>query len=153
MKVIYPGSFDPPTLGHLDIINKIIGIYPAGTDIAVLVMNNDTKKHMFTQEERVNKVVDSLYPYMPRVAAESMVKSFSGNINDYIEQQEHPVIIVRGLRNNTDFDYEMTFEAFTRRFKAQTIYITPNPENLFVSSSLVRNLINTNGEYKDLVPW
>ncbi len=153
MKVIYPGSFDPITNGHIDIIKKIMNIYPSGTTISVLVMNNDDKSHMFTHDERTKKVVDSLWTLMPQVMAADMVESFSGNINDYIAQQDRRIVIVRGLRNNTDFAYEMTFEAFTRRCGAQTTYITPNPENLFVSSSLVRNLINTNADYKDLVPW
>jgi len=149
MKFIYPGSFDPITNGHLDIINKIASITIIGTKVTILVMNSDTKTHMFDIEQRVDMIKNTLTYHMPLFK----VESFSGNINDYIETQKQSVVIVRGLRNNTDFDYEMTYETFTRRFNAQTIYITPNPENIFVSSSLVRNLINTNGDYEDLVPW
>lgn len=149
MKFIYPGSFDPITNGHLDIINKIASITVLGTSVSILVMNSDTKKHMFDIKQRVKMVKKTLDHHMSLFK----VESFDGNINDYIEQQKQNVIIVRGLRNNTDFDYEMTYETFTRRFNAQTIYITPNPENIFVSSSLVRNLINTGGEFDDLVPW
>ncbi len=112
-------------------------------------MNSDTKKAMFSIKERVDMVKDALSTHAPLFNTES----FLGNINDYIKSQFLPVIIVRGLRNNTDFDYEMTYETFTRRFNAQTIYLTPDPENIFVSSSLVRNLINTGGDYQDLVPW
>ncbi len=81
MKVIYPGSFDPITNGHLDIFNKIANIYSLGTNISVLVMNSDTKK------------------------------------------PHGQVIIVRGLRNNTDFDYEMMYEAFTTNEVVITILI------------------------------
>lgn len=149
MKYIMPASFDPITNGHLDIINKIANITDIRTTVTVLVMNSDTKKHMFSIDERVKMVEKTLLYHMPLFK----VESFSGNINDYIEQQKQDIIIVRGLRNNTDFDYEMTYETFTRRFNAQTIYITPNPENIFISSSLVRNLINTKAVYEDLVPW
>ena len=153
MKVIYPGSFDPITNGHLDIFNKIANIYSLGTNISILVMNSDTKKPLFTIEKRVELVKKSLWKLMPQSSVENYVEAFEGNINDYINQQSGQVIIVRGLRNNTDFDYEMMYEAFTRRFGAQTIYITPEPENIFVSLSLVRNLINTGGSYEELVPW
>jgi len=149
MKFIYPGSFDPITNGHLDIINKIASITEIGTPVSVLVMNSDTKKHMFTQDERITMVKNTLIRHMPLFK----VEGFSGNINDYLETQKQTVIIVRGLRNNTDFDYEMMYETFTRRFNAQTIYITPSSEHIFVSSSLVRNLINTGAEYTDLIPW
>lgn len=149
MKFIYPGSFDPITLGHLDIINKIASITEIETKVTVLVMNSDSKEHMFTLAQRVNMIKKTLSYNMPSFD----VDAFSGNINDYIEEQRENVIIVRGLRNSTDFDYEMMYETFTRRFGAQTIYITPSPENTFTSSSLVRNLINTGGGYEDLVPW
>jgi len=153
MKVIYPGSFDPITNGHMDIFNKIANIYNLGIDIKILVMNSDTKKPLFTMKKRVELVKKSLEKIIPVGNAGNYVESFEGNINDYINQQNGQVIIVRGLRNNTDFDYEMMYEAFTKRFSAQTIYLTPEPENIFVSSSLVRNLINTGGSYEELVPW
>ncbi len=153
MKVIYPGSFDPITNGHLDIFNKIANIYSLGTKISVLVMNSDTKKPLFTMEKRVELVKKALGNIMPLSQVGNYVEAFAGNINDYINQRSDQVIIVRGLRNNTDFDYEMMYEAFTKRFGAQTIYLTPEPENIFVSSSLVRNLINTGGSYDELVPW
>ena len=151
MKFIYPGSFDPITNGHLDIINKITSIVTGDNPVSVLVMNSDTKKHMFAHEQRIEMVKKTLKQHMPLFN----VEGFDGNINDYIESQwpKYDVIIVRGLRNNTDFDYEMMYETFTRRFSAQTIYMTPSPENIFVSSSLVRNLINTGADYDDLVPW
>jgi len=149
MKFIYPGSFDPITNGHLDIIHKIASITTGDDSVSVLIMNSDTKKHMFMHEQRIDMVRKTLKQHMPLFEAEG----FDGNINDYIEMQKQNIIIVRGLRNNTDFDYEMMYETFTRRFNAQTIYITPSPENIFVSSSLVRNLITTNAVYNDLVPW
>ena len=149
MKIIYPGSFDPITNGHLDIIHKIAKITTWNNPVSVLVMNSDIKTHMFMHEQRIAMVKKTLKQHMPLFE----VEGYDGNINDYIEMQKQDVIIVRGLRNNTDFDYEMMYETFTRRFDAQTIYITPSPENIFVSSSLVRNLINTGGEYSDLVPW
>lgn len=153
MKIIYPGSFSPFHRGHLDIFKKIVNIYTLGTDIKVLVMNSETKTPLFTLEKRVNLVKKSLNNIVAVGKAGNYVEAFDGNINDYINQQTGQIIIVRGLRNNTDFDYEMMYEAFTKRFGAQTIYITPEPENIFVSSSLVRNLINTGGSYDELVPW
>lgn len=149
MKYIIPGSYDPITNGHLDIINKIASIITLGTPVSILVMNSDTKEHMFTHDKRIDMVKNTLSRHINSFK----VEGFTGNINDYITEQKQDIVIVRGLRNNTDFDYEMTYETFTRRFNAQTIYITPSPENIFVSSSLVRNLINTGGCYKDLIPW
>lgn len=153
MKIIYPGSYDPFHHGHLDIFTKIADIFTLNADIKILVMNSDTKKHLFSMYKRTSLIKEALKNIMPVDQVDNYVESFDGNINDYIEQELQSIIIIRGLRNSADFDYEMVYESFTRRFSAQTIYCTPNPKNSFISSSLIRNLINTNAEFEDLVPW
>jgi len=152
MTVIYPGSFDPITVGHLDVIKKAVQAFER---VIVLVMNNDNKDHMFTQHQRVGKVYRSLEA--EGLFGRVVVLSFERWISEFIEtkrkETNDDIIIVRGLRNGTDFDYEMSYEQFTTAHKATTVYMTPTPSNAFVSSSLVRNLIRSGGDYGQYVRW
>jgi len=155
---IYPGSFDPITVGHIDIIKKAMKIF-AEQRMVVLVMNNQDKKHMFTIEERVAFVRAALDHADISVDCASNgveVISYTGWISSYITEKKcegNDITILRGLRNGTDLEYEMSYEQFTVAHGATTVYLTPSPQYAFVSSSLVRNLINSKGPYHQYVNW
>ena len=150
MKVIYPGSFDPITNGHVDIIVNTLQMFG---EVTIVVMSNEEKKHKFSITQRVKLIEQSMSQICLRGWGNIIVEGYEGWISDYIKDANDKVVIVRGLRNNTDFDYEMMYEAFTRDFDAHTIYLSPNPKDIFTSSSLVRNLIDAGGDYLEYVPW
>jgi len=151
MKVIYPGSFDPITNGHVDVIVQALYAF---SEITIVVMSNEGKKHKFNMEQRKELTEQSIENQCLHVFGKVHVECYNGWINEYLNEiDDNNIVIVRGLRNNTDFDYEMMYEAFTRDFGAQSIYISPNPSHVFTSSSLVRNLIDAGGDYSTYVPW
>lgn len=145
MKVLYPGSFDPITIGHENIINKMTTIFDH-KDCALLVMNNTNKKHAFSHSHRVQLAT------LACINLERPIEVLGYDyqwIHGYITKfkEDGPVVIVRGLRDNLDLAYENQYQAFTREFGATTIYLTPDSEYSAVSSSLVRNLIGAGGNY------
>jgi pantetheine-phosphate adenylyltransferase len=150
MKVIYPGSFDPLTYGHTDIIAQALHMF---NEITIVVMSNEDKKHKFDMEQRKELIDQSIKESCLHIFGKINVVCYDGWISDYLKELDDNIIIVRGLRNTTDFDYEMMYEAFTRDFNAHTIYLSPTPTHIFTSSSLVRNLIDAGGNYLEYVPW
>lgn len=135
-RVVYPGSFDPITVGHLDVIKKIERMFD---DITIVVAHNEQKNYMFSHEDRSEMVERTAANLDPRIE----VKQWDGMMGTLISQMDGDVVIVRGLRDNVDFHDEMMYETYTRNYGAQTIYVTPDPENVYVSSSLVRAHIQT----------
>lgn len=135
MRALYTGSFDPITKGHYDIIKRISKIY---TEVIVVVAINHDKKHMFNIKDRYNMVKTSLKKF-----TNVKVIKHDGIISDLINK--HNInILVRGLRNSTDLDYEISIEQFTRQTtNDETIYLTPYSSNIHMSSTLVRNLLKT----------
>jgi pantetheine-phosphate adenylyltransferase len=151
MKVIYPGSFDPVTYGHVDVIVQALHMFK---EIDIVVMSNEDKKHKFDIDQRRELFDQAINDECLRGFGKINVTYYCGWISDWLKSiDDDNIIIIRGLRNTTDFDYEMMYEAFTKEFGAQSIYITPNPSNIFTSSSLVRNLIDAGGDYLSYVPW
>ena len=139
MIALITGSFDPITKGHVDIINKTINIF--GVDnVKIAVMNNLEKDHLLNLSDRVC-LIEACF------SSDISVTVRDGMISDIINEGYEEICIVRGLRNSVDFEYEKTVEAFTKEFGASTIYITPEPENVNISSSLVRNIIKAEGNY------
>ncbi|MEA3452232.1 MAG: pantetheine-phosphate adenylyltransferase [Bacteroidota bacterium] len=135
MRALYTGSFDPIIKGHYDIIKRISKIY---TEVIVVVAINHDKKHMFNIKDRYNMVKTSLKKF-----TNVKVIKHDGIISDLINK--HNInILVRGLRNSTDLDYEISIEQFTRQTtNDETIYLTPYSSNIHMSSTLVRNLLKT----------
>ncbi len=138
-KLIYPGSFDPITLGHEDIIKRASNSFPKSI-IYVVIANNRDKKHMFNIDERktmVKKAIKSLNITNVKVV------EFEGIISDFINENNINSVI-RGLRNYTDFEYEKNIETFTRETTwAETIYLSTDTVHASTSSSLVRTFIKT----------
>ena len=145
-RAVCPGSFDPVTLGHIDIFERASAMFD---EIIISVFHNPGKdKAMFTMEERVEMLRDAT-KHIPNVR----VTGFSGLLNEFCRKEEAP-FIVRGLRAFTDFEYEFQRALLIKKIdnKLETVFIMTNAKYSFVSSSGVRELAAFGGQVKDLVP-
>lgn len=145
MRAIYPGSFDPPTNGHLDIINRAGNL---ADTLIVGILNNSSKTPMFSINERI-EMLKELTKNMKNV----QVVSFSGLLIDACEKMDCKVII-RGLRALTDFEYEFQI-ALTNRImnkEIETLFMATDTSNLWLSSSIVKEIATFKGKYQCMVP-
>lgn len=141
MKAIYPGSFDPITLGHLNIIERALKIFD---EVIVVVANNDSKKHMFSFDERKRIIEESISDIQIPENKQLYIIGTTGIVSDSVKEFNADAII-RGVRNATDLDYEIKLEQYTRNTcDAETVYLSPYTEHLNTSSSLVRMFLQTN---------
>ncbi len=139
-----PGSFDPVTLGHLDIIGRAASLYD---EVVVAVGVNASKKRMFSFEERVEMLREATVPW-PNVR----VDTFDGLIVDFCKQHEIQVI-VKGLRAISDFDYELQMAQMNHGLQGvETMFMTTNPLYSFLSSSLVKEVATYGGDVSGSVP-
>lgn len=144
-KAIYPGSFDPLTLGHLDIIKRSAAIVD---ELVVGVLNNSAKKSLFTVEERVNMIKE-----MTKDIKNVSVTSFDGLLVDHMKQI-HATIIIRGLRAVTDFEYELQI-AQTNHVESpevETIFLTTSLQYSYLSSTIVKEFASYGGDISKFVP-
>jgi pantetheine-phosphate adenylyltransferase len=144
-EAIYPGSFDPVTNGHLDVIQRAARIFD---HVTVAVANNTSKKALFTIEERVE-----LMRAVTRGMKNVSVETFGTLIIDYARKKKVKVLI-RGLRMTSDFDYEFQI-AFTNRRLAEdieTVFLMPSEHVSFVSSSLLKEIASLNADISSFVP-
>lgn len=142
--VVCPGSFDPITFGHLDIIERAAKLFDQVT-IAVLV--NKTKKSLFTVEERMGMIseVTSQYPNVT-------VDSWSGLLVDYCKANGIDAI-VKGLRAVTDFDYELQMSQINLQLQGiETLFMSTAPAHSFLSSSLVKEIASHGGDVSSYIP-
>ena len=146
MKAVYPGSFDPVTYGHLDIIERAAAIFD---ELTVSVLNNKAKTALFSVEERVN-ILKEATKHLPNVK----VDSFSGLLVDYAKQNDIHVS-VRGLRAVTDFEYELQIAQTNSKFSGgelDTIFLTTSLEYAYLSSSTVKEIASFGGDITETVP-
>jgi pantetheine-phosphate adenylyltransferase len=143
-RAVCPGSFDPPTNGHVDIIGRAASLFD---EIVVAVLVNKSKKSLFTVEERIAMLGEIVTPY-PNVK----IDSFHGLLVDYC--RDHDVrAIVKGLRAVTDFDYELQMAQMNQRLSGvDTLFLSASPEYSFVSSSLVKEVATYGGDVAHLLP-
>ena len=143
-RAVCPGSFDPPTNGHVDIIGRAALLFD---EIVVAVLVNKSKKSLFTVEERIAMLGEIVTPY-PNVK----VDSFHGLLVDYC--REHDVrAIVKGLRAVTDFDYELQMAQMNQQLSGvDTLFMSTSPEWSFVASSLVKEVATFGGDVAHLLP-
>jgi pantetheine-phosphate adenylyltransferase len=132
MKAIYAGSFDPITLGHVSVIERAFKLFD---QVHIIIANNRAKSHYFTLQQRTELVRVSVpAEYHDRMH----IVPFEGVVANYINEQKIDVVI-RGIRNATDLDYELRLEQFIRNTtEADTIYLSPYTPYMQTSSSLVR---------------
>lgn len=144
-KAIYPGTFDPITNGHLDIISRACHMFD---EIIVAVADSEAKKPMFTLQQRIDMVKAATKAF-PKIK----VVGFQGLVVDLSDDLEAN-ILVRGLRAVSDFEYElqMGYANASLKKELETVYLMPSLEHAFVSSSVVRSILNFDGKVEHLVP-
>ena len=142
---VYPGSFDPITKGHEDIIRRAATLFDK---VIVVVSANPDKNPIFSVEERVS-LIYTVCKDMPNVE----VDKFRGLLIDYVERRK-AVAIVKGLRAVSDFDYEFQMALTNRKLLpgAETVFLTPNSDNMYLSSSMVRQIAQFGGDISYFVP-
>ena len=145
MKALYPGSFDPITNGHVDVIQRVSKLFD---EVIVAVLNNQSKEEFIPLEERL-KLVKEAIEGVKNVS----VESFSGLTVKYAKSRGAHVI-VRGLRAPSDFEYELEMSQINYFLSSglETLFIMTNPKYSFIRSSRVKELVNLGGEVKELVP-
>ena len=145
-KVLYAGSFDPITNGHLDLINRASKLCD---QLVVGVIQNQSKKPFFTTKERKDMISRST-GHIKNIE----VDSFSGLLADYVKVNNIDVV-VRGLRATMDFEYEIQMAQLNARLynnDVETIFLMTSPDYSFVSSSIIKEVFTLNGDIKGLVP-
>ena len=143
-RVVCPGSFDPVTNGHLDIISRASRLYD---EVVVAVLINITKKSLFTVEERMETLSEVTAEY-----GNVRVDRFHGLLVDFCETNGISAV-VKGLRAVSDFDYEMQMAQMNYSMaKVETMFMTTNPLYSFLSSSLIREVAKYGGDVSGLVP-
>ncbi|MGB1308883.1 MAG: pantetheine-phosphate adenylyltransferase [Oceanihabitans sp.] len=143
-RAIFPGSFDPITLGHYDIIKRGVTLFD---EIIVAIGVNADKKYMFTLEQR-KKFIEDTFKDEPKVT----VVTYKGLTVDFCKKHEVEFIL-RGLRNPADFEFEKAI-AHTNRDLApiETVFLLTAAKTSYIASSIVRDVIRNNGDYTKLVP-
>ena len=143
-KAVFPGSFDPITIGHLDIVKRGIKIFD---EIIIAIGDNTDKKYMFSKEKRVEFVERTFSDY-----DKVKIESYNGLTVDFCKKNNIEFMI-RGLRNPADFEFEKSIALTNREITGiETIFFLTSPENSFISSSIVRDLIINRGDYKLFIP-
>jgi pantetheine-phosphate adenylyltransferase len=143
-RVVCPGSFDPVTNGHLDIIGRAAGLHD---EVIVAVLINITKKSLFTVDERVEMLREVTKDY-----GNVRVERFHGLTVDFCASNGVNMI-VKGLRAVSDFEYEMQMAQMNYRLaKVETLFMTTNPQYSFLSSSLIKEIAKYGGDVSGLVP-
>ncbi|MCU1663958.1 MAG: pantetheine-phosphate adenylyltransferase [Pseudonocardiales bacterium] len=143
-RAVCPGSFDPPTNGHLDVISRASALFD---ELVVAVLVNKSKKSMFTVDERMAMLAEIAAPY-PNVR----VGSFHGLLVDYCRDNDIRAI-VKGLRAVTDFDYELQMAQMNQRLSGvDTLFMSTSPDYSFVSSSLIKEVATYGGDVAHLLP-
>ena len=145
VKAIYPGSFDPVTNGHLDLIARAAKIFD---HLVVAILRNSSKNPLFTVEERVAMLSEGIAEF-----SNVSVSTFDGLLVDFArEQRAHAV--VRGIRAISDYEYEFQMALMNRRLApdVETIFLMPDAKYSFVSSRLVKEVFRLGGSVDGLVP-
>ncbi len=145
LKAIYPGTFDPVTNGHVDIIERAAKIFP---ELVVAVASNKTKRPLFSLEKRIHLIQETV-AHLPGV----QVLGFDNLLIDFIQEQKAQIIL-RGLRAVSDFEYEFQLAGMNRKLykEVETLFLTPSEHVMFISSTLVREIATLNGDVSQFVP-
>ena len=143
-KAVFPGSFDPITLGHLDVINRGLSLFD---EVIIAIGVNTDKKYMFSLEER-KLHIENAFKNEPRIK----VFTYKGLTVDFCKTVKADYIL-RGLRNSTDFNYEQSIaQTNSTLAKIESVFLVCAPNVSNISSSIVRDVIRNGGDCKTLVP-
>lgn len=143
-RALFPGSFDPLTLGHYDIIQRGIHLFD---EIIIAIGINAEKKYMFKLDERI-QFIEEAFKEQHKVS----VTTYKGMTVDFCKEVKAGFIL-RGLRNPADFEFEKAIAHTNRKLsKIETVFLLTASNTSFISSSIVRDVIRNNGNYKILVP-
>ncbi|WP_019203577.1 pantetheine-phosphate adenylyltransferase [Tsukamurella sp. 1534] len=143
-KACCPGSFDPMTQGHLDIFRRAARLFD---ELIITVVVNPNKQGMFTTDERIALIEENVAD-LPGVT----VEQWTGLLVDYARERD-VACIVKGLRNSTDFDYELPMAGMNQHLTGvETAFLTTSPQYSYVSSSLVKEVFKLGGDVSALVP-
>ena len=143
-KAVFPGSFDPLTLGHVDIINRALPLFD---EIIIAVGVNASKEYMFDIKERMGFITKT-FAKTPKV----IVDKYSTLTVDYCRSKKADFIL-RGLRNPADFEFEKAIAQTNRKLSGiETVFLLTSAETSFISSSIIRDIISNNGDVSALVP-
>lgn len=144
-KCIFPGTFDPITKGHIDICNRISNYFD---EVIFLFLENPQKQSMFKLNDRINLAKKAL-----KVNPKIIVETYEGLLADYCVKN-NTFAIIRGLRNSSDFNYEMLYNLANISLddRIQMLFIPTSSKNLHISSSLIREIIKYKGKINEFVP-
>ncbi len=143
-RAIFPGSFDPITLGHVDIVNRALPLFD---EIIIAIGINSDKKYMFTLEERIHFIKEN-YKNEPKIK----VETYSGLTTEYCKKVKANFIL-RGLRNPADFEFEKAIAQTNRKLsEIETVFLLTSSNTAFISSSIVRDVYRHGGDISGFVP-
>tara|TARA_B100001175_G_C19375488_1_gene573914 strand:- start:221 stop:673 length:453 start_codon:yes stop_codon:yes gene_type:complete len=143
-RAVFPGSFDPITLGHVDIIKRATKIFD---EIIVAIGINNEKKYLFSNDVRIQFIEDTFIKE-PKIK----VKKYKGLTINFCKKNNINTIL-RGVRNPSDFEFEKAIAHTNYKLSGvETVFLITNPEFSYISSSIVREIIENNGNYQKLVP-
>jgi len=144
IKAVYPGTFDPLTKGHEDLVARAAKLFG---EVVVAVAHSPGKRPYFTLEERVGLAKEILTPY-----TNVRVMGFTGLLSEFLKNQNANVIL-RGLRAVSDFEYEFQMAGMNRRLLpgVETMFLTPSDKYMFVSATIVREIATLGGDVSDFV--
>ena len=143
-RAVFPGSFDPVTIGHYDIISRSLTLFD---EIILAIGVNSEKKYMFTLEER-KAFLENTFKNEPKIK----VDTYKGLTVNYCKEKDANFIL-RGLRNPADFEFEKAIAHTNRKLeKIETVFLLTSSGKSYISSSIVRDVIRHNGDYSSLVP-
>ncbi len=148
-RAIFPGSFDPLTMGHIDIIERTVDLFD---EMIIGVLNNPDKNPMFSPEERLLMIKETL-PEIETKNCKIMVESFKGLLVDYAKERSCTAI-VRGIRAVSDYEYELRMALMNRRLEPEieTVFLMAAEEFSYVSSHLVKQVFTLGRRVENLVP-
>ena len=145
-KAIYPGTFDPITFGHIDLIKKSLNIFDK---VIVAVSDGNTKNYLFSAEERENLIKKALFKDLKFSKKKIDVTSFKTLTTDFCRKMKSNVII-RGLRATSDFEYEFQLAGMNKKLNnlVETVFLMSDPENQIISSKFVKEIIELKGDIR-----
>ena len=143
-KAVFPGSFDPVTLGHVDIITRALPLFD---ELIIAIGVNNAKKYMFSIEERIH-FIKSSFKNEPKIS----VDTYKGLTIDYCKEI-NACYMLRGLRNPADFEFEKSIAQTNRKLSGiDTVFLLTSADTSYISSSIVREVLKNGGDYTVLVP-